>query len=194
MPTRAQLYALLGDLPDRARPISSRLIGEESGANYRLERLMLDLNGEEEVPAFFAHPAQRGRPLPGRPLQPRARRRLRPGKDELLRGTSYLQQPPYAETLAAAGIAALCIDHWGFGERRGPHRVGDLQGDALEGPGHVGHDGLRQLCGGRLPASPGRDVDAARIGDAGHVDGQHDGAGGWPRSTSASRSAWTSAA
>src|SRR5439155_19452011 len=41
------------------------------------------------------------------------------GKDELLRGRSALQNPPYAEALARAGICGLCIDAWNFGERRG---------------------------------------------------------------------------
>jgi hypothetical protein len=41
------------------------------------------------------------------------------GKDELLAGRPALKQPPYAEALAKRGIAALCIDAWNFGERRG---------------------------------------------------------------------------
>jgi len=41
------------------------------------------------------------------------------GKDELLEGRPELQQPAYAEELTRRGIAALCIDTWLFGERRG---------------------------------------------------------------------------
>jgi pimeloyl-ACP methyl ester carboxylesterase len=41
------------------------------------------------------------------------------GKDELLLGRPSLQRPPYAEVLTAQGYAALAIDAWVFGERRG---------------------------------------------------------------------------
>src|SRR5690606_32778706 len=41
------------------------------------------------------------------------------GKNELLYGNTYMVRPPYAEALARAGFAALSIDHWNFGERRG---------------------------------------------------------------------------
>lgn len=53
---RTQLYGLLGRLPDRDRPISVRLIGEEQHKNYVLEKLVLDLNGLEDVPAYFTRP------------------------------------------------------------------------------------------------------------------------------------------
>ena len=39
------------------------------------------------------------------------------GKEELVAGRPALASPPYADALAAIGIAALAIDHWGFGER-----------------------------------------------------------------------------
>ena len=42
---RKQLYGLLGDLPERDRPISARLIAEERRSGYVLEKLLLDLNG-----------------------------------------------------------------------------------------------------------------------------------------------------
>ncbi|HEX3045859.1 MAG TPA: acetylxylan esterase, partial [Bacillota bacterium] len=41
------------------------------------------------------------------------------GKEELLRGASYLYPTPYAIDLTKLGYAVLCIDAWGFGERRG---------------------------------------------------------------------------
>ena len=50
---REKLYKLLGILPDRNRPISSRLISREKKNGYWLEKLLLDLNGFEEVPAYF---------------------------------------------------------------------------------------------------------------------------------------------
>ena len=41
------------------------------------------------------------------------------GKNELVAGRGGLQKPPYAVALARRGYAALCIDTWVFGERRG---------------------------------------------------------------------------
>jgi pimeloyl-ACP methyl ester carboxylesterase len=41
------------------------------------------------------------------------------GKQELLHGGAGWQQPPYARALTSQGYLALCIDAWGFGERRG---------------------------------------------------------------------------
>ncbi len=56
---RAQLYALLGDLPPRDRPTTVETIAIEEHPGYRLERLVFDLNGTEPVPVaepvlFFA--------------------------------------------------------------------------------------------------------------------------------------------
>src|SRR5262245_7099130 len=56
---RAELYRLLGDLPDRQRPVSGRKIGEDERDGFTLEKWTLDLNGKEPVPAFVARP--RGR-------------------------------------------------------------------------------------------------------------------------------------
>ena len=53
---RKELYQLLGDLPDRQRPISARKISKEEREGYILEKLVLDLNGLEEVPAYFVRP------------------------------------------------------------------------------------------------------------------------------------------
>ena len=60
---RNQLYGLLGDLPDRSRRISATRIGEEERESYVLEKLVLDLNGIEPVPAYFARPRAQG-PFP----------------------------------------------------------------------------------------------------------------------------------
>jgi hypothetical protein len=118
-PRRRQLYALLGDLPERDRPISARLIGAGAESPYRIERLLLDLNGIEPVPAYFITPAADRGPFPTVLYNHAHGGDYGKGKDEVRTGTAYLQQPPYAEALTALGIAVLCIDHWGFGERRG---------------------------------------------------------------------------
>jgi hypothetical protein len=118
---RQSLYDLLGDLPPRDRPVAARLIHQEERPAYTLEVLELDLNGTEPVPAYFTRPRETGggARLPVVLYNHAHGGDYVLGKDELLRGRSALQQPAYAEALAARGIAALCIDTWNFGERRG---------------------------------------------------------------------------
>ncbi|HEY3417180.1 MAG TPA: acetylxylan esterase [Armatimonadota bacterium] len=117
---REELYGLLGELPDRQRPISARLIAEETHDAYVLEKLVLDLNGQEDVPAFFVRPREARRPLPTVLYNHAHGGNYSLGKRELLEGRgATLQHPPYAEQLTALGYAALCIDTWAFGERAG---------------------------------------------------------------------------
>ena len=116
---RQQLYALLGPLPDRARPIQVEVTAREDHDLYMLEVLRLDLNGIEPVPAYFTRPRSANGRTPAVIYNHAHGGDYVLGKDELLAGRSHLQSPPYAEALARAGIAALCIDAWNFGERRG---------------------------------------------------------------------------
>ncbi|MCC7144845.1 MAG: acetylxylan esterase [Phycisphaeraceae bacterium] len=53
---REVLWSLLGDLPARERPIGVRTLSVEERDGYVLERLRLDLNGLDEVPAYFVRP------------------------------------------------------------------------------------------------------------------------------------------
>lgn len=115
---RTQLWSMLGDLPARHRPISARLLWQREEAGYVLERLVLDLNGLESVPAYFARPKGDG-PFPTVLYNHAHGGDYDLGKEEFVRGRSLLQQPPYVEALTAQGYAALCIEHWLFGERRG---------------------------------------------------------------------------
>lgn len=115
---RQQLYALLGDLPDRDRPISSTKIDEEQREHYVLETLLLDLNGIEPVPAYFVRPRVSSGLVPAILYNHAHGGDYMLGKDEFLNGRKGIMQP-YAEAFARAGYAALCIDHWVFGERRG---------------------------------------------------------------------------
>jgi pimeloyl-ACP methyl ester carboxylesterase len=116
---RRELYGLLGDLPDRARPVSARLVSRETRDIHVLEKLVLDLNGIEPVPAYFVRPREVAGPVPIVLYNHAHGGDYVLGKDELLAGRSHLQQPPYAEALARQGYAALAIDTWMFGERRG---------------------------------------------------------------------------
>ena len=116
---RQRLYALLGDLPARDRPISAKLIDAGEHDGYWLEKLVLDLNGVEDVPAYFVKPLGATGALPVVLYNHAHGGNYVLGKDELLYGRDALQRPPYAKTLTGAGYAALCIDTWLFGERRG---------------------------------------------------------------------------
>src|SRR5919108_6037524 len=62
---RTELYRLLGDLPDRQRPISGEKAGEEEHDGFVLERWRLNLNGIETVPAVVARPRSVGGRVPG---------------------------------------------------------------------------------------------------------------------------------
>lgn len=61
---RAELYSLLGELPDRNRPVEAKVIGIEKREKYVLEKLVLDLNGIEPVPAYFVRPLEHNDKLP----------------------------------------------------------------------------------------------------------------------------------
>lgn len=116
---RHELYSLLGALPPRDRPISCTVVAEESRDGYHLEKLVLDLNGHEIVPAYFTRPLHAAGRLPVVLYNHAHGGDYVLGKDELLKGRGALADPPYAQALADAGYAALAIDHWLFGERRG---------------------------------------------------------------------------
>ncbi|MFH0795724.1 MAG: acetylxylan esterase [Candidatus Omnitrophota bacterium] len=116
---RGRLYRLLGDLPDRRRPVSSRLITKEEQKNFVLERLSLNLNGLEEVPACFVYPKKAKGRVPGILFNHSHGGRYNAGKDELLESAPYMFPVSYAEALTKEGYAALAIDAWNFGERAG---------------------------------------------------------------------------
>src|SRR5690554_6251191 len=113
-----QLYSLLGDLPERNRPVAAQLVTKEERDQYVLETLILDLNGIEPVPAYFFYP-KHVETMPVVLFNHSHGGNYHIGKDELLLGASYLSQKPYAIELTDLGYGVLCIDEWGFGERRG---------------------------------------------------------------------------
>lgn len=118
MSDRIQLYALLGDLPPRDYPISVQVVDQTERDGYRLETLVLDLNGLEAVPAYFVKPLTAAGRLPCIVYSHAHGGDYELGKRELLTGRKALVSP-YAAALTQRGYAALCIDHWCFGERRG---------------------------------------------------------------------------
>lgn len=116
---REALYALLGDLPPRHRPISAETVRKEIRDGYVLETLVLDLNGLEGVPAYLALPNGEITNAPAILYNHAHGGDYELGKGELIRGRSALQSPPYAQALTDLGYCVLCIDMWNFGERRG---------------------------------------------------------------------------
>ena len=114
---RRELYALLGDLPDRKRPIRGSKRQEEERDGYVLETWDLDLNGIENVPAYLARPRGAAGRVPAVLFNHSHGGGYKIGKQEFVEGRSYLQPKPYAKELTDLGHVALCIDHWVFGER-----------------------------------------------------------------------------
>lgn len=114
---RRQLYGLLGDLPPRDREISASTVSVEERSGYVLEKLVLDLNGVEPVPAYFARPRDCSGMAPGVLYNHAHGCDYLLGKDELIAGYAGQYQPPYAEVLTSMGYCVLCLDMWAFGER-----------------------------------------------------------------------------
>jgi pimeloyl-ACP methyl ester carboxylesterase len=114
---RAELYGLLGALPDRNRPIHGKKRREEERDGYVLETWDLDLNGIETVPAYLARPRSMSGRVPGVVFNHSHGGGYTIGKKEFVEGRSYLQPVPYAKVLTDLGYLALCIDAWVFGER-----------------------------------------------------------------------------
>ena len=117
-PDRAkELYGLLGKLPPRDRKVGAQLVSTEDRGTYTLEKLVLDLNGIEPAPAYFARPKHKSGRLPTVLFNHSHGGGYTIGKTEFIDGREYLGKPPYAEFLTSLGYNALCFDAWIFGER-----------------------------------------------------------------------------
>ncbi len=117
--TRQDVLDILVELPRPERPITAELVCTEDAGNYVLERLVLDLNGYERVPALFCRPKTGAEPFPAVLFNHSHGGMYHIGKSELLTGCDYMQKPGYGPALAEAGIASLAIDHLCFEERSG---------------------------------------------------------------------------
>jgi len=113
---RKELWGLLGDLPWEHSPSPARLVSREEYDGYTLERLVLDLNGAEDVPAILLIPKKRAARAPGLLYIHWHGGMYELGKEQLLRGVTA--QPAYAPVCAEKGIVTLAIDSWCFGERK----------------------------------------------------------------------------
>jgi len=112
---RAELYALLGDLPDPPSRVPARRLAREEHEHYVLDRLILAPAGGQRIPALLLTPRVGAAPRPAVLFN----HAHGSSKSELVDEQRGRQTPPYGEALARRGIASLCIDQRIFGERRG---------------------------------------------------------------------------
>lgn len=160
---REELLGLLGELPAVQGAVGATLLGQEDRGAYTLEHLVLDLNGMERVPAYFTRPKGAAGRLPAILFN---HSHANAAKDEILSGADYMPPPGWAEALARQGVAALVIDAWNFGERRGRSESELFKEMIWQGQvlwGMMVFDSLRALD--YLAARD--DVDAGRIGTMG---------------------------
>ena len=145
---RADLLALLGELPSSAGEVACDVVRIEERDGLRIESLLLELNGFEPVPATFLKPAAAEGRSPVVLYSHAHGGNFVLGKDELLLGRPSLQDPPYGLALADLGYSVLCFDAWGFGERRGRDHEELFKGMLWQGQvlwGMMVHDSLRAL-------------------------------------------------
>jgi hypothetical protein len=163
---RAELYALMGDLPDRQRPIRAEKRDEKQHDGYVLESWRLDLNGLEPVPAYLARPKGLCHQAPAIVFDHSHGGRYAVGKTELIESAPYMQPLPYARALTDEGYVALCIDHWCFGERAHETELETVKAMLWQGRvlwGMMVYDSLRALD---WLVTRG-DVDPSRVGTLG---------------------------
>ena len=163
---RKELYTLLGKLPDRRRPMSVKLLSREETDEMITEKLLLDINGFELVPAYFTKPKNSKGKIPVILFNHSHFGEYEVGKEEFVKGRKEMQRPPYALALARAGYAGFCIDSWAFGERRGLSEMEMFKDMLWKGQvmwGMMVYDNLRALD----YLDSREDVDNKRIGTMG---------------------------
>ena len=163
---RARLYELLGDLPDRQRPIGGTKRGETERDGYVLESWVLDLNGLEPAPAYLARPKRAAGRIPAIVFDHSHGGGYDIGKKEFVEGRSYMQPTPYAKALTDEGYVALAIDHWCFGERNVATEMDTFKAMLWQGRvlwGMMVYDSIRALDW----LLRREDVDASRVATLG---------------------------
>jgi len=127
---RKELWGLLGDLPWQHHPGPAQVVSKEEHDGYTLERLVLDLNGIEPVPALLLIPHKRQPRAPGLLFIHWHAGMYELGKEQLLKGVPA--QPAYASACAEKGLVTLAIDCWCFGERKHVADGGQGEQDAFK--------------------------------------------------------------
>lgn len=163
---RQELYALLGRLPARDRPMSVKVISKEETDEIIIEKLLFDINGKELVPAYFTKPKNVRGKIPAILFNHSHFGQYEVGKNEFVKGRQEMQSPPYALALARAGYAGLCLDMWAFGERRGKTEMDIFKEMLWNGQvmfGMMVYDNLRALD----YLTSRDDIESSRIGTMG---------------------------
>ncbi len=163
---RSKLYTLLGDLPPLDRKVSADRRIIEDTDEYRLEHLVLDLNGMEPTPAYLAIPKRATKPCPVVLYNHAHGGDYALGKEELRRSRPELIERPYLSDLINLGFAVLCIDHWLFGERHGRSELEFFKASIWRGRvvwGMMVYDSLKALD----YIETRNELDAGRIGSLG---------------------------
>jgi len=161
---RKRLRSLLA-IPETSSlppPLATRIDITDKGV-FTLETLLLDLNGEEPVPAYFLKPNERARGGPAILYNHSHGGNYRRGKDEVLYGAEYLQVEPYGAALVKLGFNVLCLDAWCFGDRRAKTESETFKRMLWHGEvlwGKMVWDALRAID--YLTTRP--DIDPARVG------------------------------
>jgi hypothetical protein len=127
---RQELWGLLGDLPWSHEPGPATVLAREKHDGYTLERLVLDLNGIEPVPALLLLPDKRPARAPGLLYIHWHGGMYDLGKEQLLEGVAA--QPAYAPVCVEKGLVTLAIDSWCFGERKHDENGGRGEQDAFK--------------------------------------------------------------
>ncbi|OAS17889.1 dienelactone hydrolase family protein [Paenibacillus oryzisoli] len=163
---REELLGLLGKLPPRTEPIQAHKLQEQEHSSYMLEKLVLELNDREPVPAYFLRSKLAGSRSPVILYNHSHGGRYAVGKEELLSPAPYMYEESYADNLTQMGFSVLCIDAWAFGERSTRSEATLCKEMLWQGRtmwGMMVHDSLRAID--YLVSRP--DVDADRIGTLG---------------------------
>jgi len=113
---RTDLAALLAAPPVRTRPATARIVSHHEIRGAGIDHLVLDLGGDQEVPAIFARPLGAIGRIPAVIYHHSHGGRYAVGKSELVDGAPYLAGP-WLDDGIARGWAMLAIDHRCFGER-----------------------------------------------------------------------------
>lgn len=116
--TNDKLLQLLGELPTQG-VTNVQLLDEKMEDGYRLQTVLLELDYTERVSVSIALPAQLEGPYPLVVFNHSHGGNYLNGRNELVRSSSYLQQPSFAHTLTGMGYAVCCMDMRGFNERSG---------------------------------------------------------------------------
>src|SRR5262245_65986293 len=107
---------LHAELPREHKPGPAKPFSKEEHEYYTLERLVLDLNGIEPVPALLLIPRKRQTPAPGLLYIHWHGGMYDLGKEMLVKGVEVA--PAYAAVCAQKGLVTLAIDSWCSGERK----------------------------------------------------------------------------